>query len=122
MLGAVGATQIRTFELVVGTGTALLLIGYGAFLVAVSRGVWRGRRWSRGPAVATQLLHVPIAWSLNGGGAAWVTWPLILVSVLTLVCLVLPASTAVFLEDAPLENPPLENPPPETRTTELPPG
>jgi uncharacterized membrane protein (DUF2068 family) len=98
--GVAEATQIRTSRLVVGAGTALLMLGYGAFLAAIGRGVWLGRRWSRGPAVATQLLHLPIGWSFNGGSTTWLSWVLIAVSLVALVCLVVPASTAIFLADA----------------------
>ncbi|CAA9410167.1 MAG: hypothetical protein AVDCRST_MAG75-2693 [uncultured Propionibacteriaceae bacterium] len=93
------ASQIRTSRLVVGAGTALLMCGYGAFLAAVSRGVWLGRRWSRAPAVATQLLHLPIAWSFNGGNTTFIAWILLVLSALALVCLLLPSSTAIFLRD-----------------------
>ncbi|HET9871005.1 MAG TPA: hypothetical protein VFP89_00230 [Propionibacteriaceae bacterium] len=95
--GVLEATQIRPSRLVVGAGTALLMVGYGAFLAAVGRGVGYGRRWSRGPAVATQLLHLPIAWSFNGGNTIWVAWTLMAASVVVLGCLVAPASTATFL-------------------------
>ncbi|MEV4438925.1 hypothetical protein AB0K09_07870 [Streptomyces sp. NPDC049577] len=35
-----------------------------------ARGLWQLRRWSRGPAMITQLMALPVAWTLfNGGGA-----------------------------------------------------
>jgi len=97
--GLVEASQVRVSRLVVGVGTALLMVGYGAFLAAVGRGVWLGRRWSRGPAVATQLIQIPIAWSFNGGDTAWVAWLLLGLSLLALVGLLTPASTAVFVDE-----------------------
>ncbi|MFI0775059.1 hypothetical protein [Streptomyces sp. NPDC021212] len=35
-----------------------------------ARGLWLRRRWSRGPAMITQLMALPVAWTLvqNGGG------------------------------------------------------
>jgi hypothetical protein len=98
-LGVAEATQIRSSRFVVGAGTALFLIGYAILLAAVGRGVILGRRWSRGPAVATQLLHLPVAWSFNGGSTVWVAWTLGLGSLLALGCLVMPASTAVFIDE-----------------------
>ncbi|MDX3225653.1 hypothetical protein [Streptomyces sp. ME19-01-6] len=38
--------------------------------LAAARGLWLRRRWSRGPAMITQLMALPVAWTLvqNGGG------------------------------------------------------
>ncbi|NUP37642.1 MAG: hypothetical protein HOY76_11665, partial [Streptomyces sp.] len=38
--------------------------------LAAARGLWQRRRWSRGPAMITQLMALPVAWTLvqNGGG------------------------------------------------------
>jgi hypothetical protein len=82
---------------VVGIGTAILLLGYAVLLFAVSRGVYRGRRWSRGPGVATSLIQLPVAWSYAGGQTWWVAAGLAAASVTVLVCLLLPSSTAVFV-------------------------
>ncbi|MFF7650039.1 hypothetical protein ACFZCY_09290 [Streptomyces sp. NPDC007983] len=48
-----------------------------------ARGLWLRRRWSRGPAMITQLMALPVAWTLvqNGGG-------LIAIGVLTAVAAV----------------------------------
>src|SRR3954451_17417884 len=40
---------------------------FGVGLVLVARGAFLGRRWSRGPAVARQLILSPLAWSFVGG-------------------------------------------------------
>lgn len=97
--GVVEATAIRPSRLVVGAGTTVLALAYGAFLAATGRGVLLGRRWSRGPAVATQLIHLPVGWSFVGAPTTWFAWSLIVASVLTLVCLLVPASTAIFIEE-----------------------
>ena len=91
---------------VVGIGTALLLLGYAVLLVAVARGVYLGRRWSRGPSVATSLLQVLVAWSFAGGETWWVALGLAGLSVAVLVCLLLPSSTAVFAPAATDKSPP----------------
>ncbi|MFC7623740.1 hypothetical protein [Microlunatus sp. GCM10028923] len=95
------ATQIRFDRVVVGAGTAVLLLGYAALLGAAARGVFLGRRWSRGPAVATQLLHLPVAWSFLGGPTDWVCYLLAGLSLTALVCLVVPPSTRHFLAEDP---------------------
>ncbi|WP_152360581.1 hypothetical protein [Microlunatus speluncae] len=101
-------SQIRFDRIVVGGGTVVLLIGYAILLGATARGVFLGRRWSRGPAVATQLLQLPVAWSFRGGTTDWIFYLLAGVSLVALVCLVVPASTRHFLEPDPSsqENPP----------------
>ncbi|MBH1933588.1 hypothetical protein I5Q34_04655 [Streptomyces sp. AV19] len=38
--------------------------------LSAARGLWLLRRWSRGPALITQLMALPVAWTLfNTGGA-----------------------------------------------------
>ena len=85
---------------VVGIGTGILLVGYGVLLIAVARGVFLGRRWSRGPAVAMSLIQLPVAWSFYGGETTSVAVALAGVSVAVLVCLLVRSSTAVFVPDA----------------------
>ena len=105
-LAAFEFAQTQSSRPVVGAGAGVLLLGYGALLLAAALGVLRGRRWARSPGVATQLLHLPLAWSLRGDG--WeVAATLGAASVGTLVCLLLPSATAVFVpvaERAPDEN------------------
>ena len=97
VFGIVEVTQTRASRLVVGSGVALLMLSLGAFLVAIARGVARGRRWSRGPGVATQLLQVLLAYSFAGGDTWWVGLALGPPAVLVLVCLLMPAATAIFI-------------------------
>lgn len=110
-------TQIQLDRVIVGGGTAVLLLGYAVLLGATARGVFLGRRWSRGPAVATQLLHLPVAWSFLGGVTDWIAYLLAGVSLVALVCLVLPASTQHFLAPDPPSTgePPAEEGPPATK-------
>lgn len=50
-------------------GGATLLVLAALPLIA-ARGLRLGRRWSRGPALITQLMALPVAWTVwNGGGA-----------------------------------------------------
>ena len=66
VFGGIALTQIRISRAEVGAGVAIWMLGYGVLLLAIARGVFRGRRWSRAPAIATQLILLPIAFSFRG--------------------------------------------------------
>ena len=89
--------QIRMSRAEVGVGVAILMAGFGLLLLLVARGVFMGRRWSRGPAVATQLILLPIAWSFRGGATTWVSVALAALAIAVLVGVLHPRSTAVFV-------------------------
>lgn len=91
--------QIRPERLVVGLGAGILLVGYGVALLALARGLLRVRRWTRAPVVATQLIHLPLAWNFREGGTAWFAVLLGLASVVVLVCMFLPSSTAALARE-----------------------
>lgn len=69
-LGFAAALAVRAVTtdappgLVVGQAALFVLVG-GA-LVAVARGLVVGRGWARTPAIVTQLLLLPVAYSLIG--------------------------------------------------------
>ncbi len=48
-------------SVVAGLFLAVLVLLFGAALVPVALGLWRGRRWSRAPAATWQLLQASIA-------------------------------------------------------------
>jgi hypothetical protein len=89
--------QVRMTRAAVGVGVAILMAGFGLLLLVVARGVFRGKRWSRGPAVAAQLILLPIAWSFRGGATTWVSVALAVVAIAVLVGVLHPRSTAVFI-------------------------
>ncbi|WP_375426473.1 hypothetical protein [uncultured Friedmanniella sp.] len=89
--------QIRGSRPVVGTGVALIMLGYAVVLAAVARGVLRWRRWSRGLAVVTQLILLLLGWSFREPPTTAVGVVFGLVSATALVCLLLPSSTRAFL-------------------------
>jgi uncharacterized membrane protein (DUF2068 family) len=96
VFGASAALSMQRNRIVVGAGTAVLMVGYGALLASAAWGLWCGRRWSRGPTIATQLIHLPVAWSFVGGQTTWLALLLVTMSVITLICLFMPSSTALF--------------------------
>jgi uncharacterized membrane protein (DUF2068 family) len=100
VFGVSAALSMQRNRIVVGAGTAALMMGYGALLASAAWGLWRGRRWSRGPTIATQLIHLPVAWSFVGGQTTWLALLLATMSVLTLICLLVPSSTALFAGSA----------------------
>ena len=89
--------QVRMSRAVVGVGVTILMACFGVFLLFVARGVFRGKRWSRGPAVATQLILLPLALSFAGGGTTWISVVLAVLAVTVLVGVLHPRSTAVFV-------------------------
>ncbi|MFJ1992692.1 hypothetical protein [Streptomyces asiaticus] len=68
-------------------GVTVLALALLPLLAA--RGLWLRRRWSRGPATITQLMALPVAWTLvqNGGGliAAGVATGVVALAVLALL-------------------------------------
>lgn len=89
--------QVRVSRAVVGVGVTILMAVFGVLLLFVARGVFRGKRWSRGPAVATQLILLPLALSFAGGGTTWVSFGLAVMAIAVLVGVLHPRSTAVFV-------------------------
>ena len=89
--------QARMSRAVVGVGVAILMATFGLLLLLVARGVFLGRRWSRGPAVVAQLILLPIAWSFRGGGTTWISVTLAVLAIAVLVGVLHPRSTAVFV-------------------------
>jgi uncharacterized membrane protein (DUF2068 family) len=100
LFGGIALTQIRISRAVVGAGVAIWMLGYGLLLAALARGVFRGRRWSRAPAVATQLILLPIAFSFRAAPTTWVAAAIAVVAVAILVGVLHPRSTEVFVPPA----------------------
>ncbi len=76
--------------------TGLLALATGAGLLLVARGLSQGRRWSRSPAVLTQIFCLPVGWSLLQGDRPGFGLPMIAVAVATLVLLFLPSTGAAL--------------------------
>jgi hypothetical protein len=89
--------QVRMTRAALGIGVTILMACFGLLLLLVARGVFLGKRWSRGPAVATQLILLPIAWSFRGGATTWAAIILAALAIAVLVGVLHPRSTAVFV-------------------------
>ena len=92
--------QVRITRAGLGVGVTIVMACFGLLLLLVARGVFLGKRWSRGPAVATQLILLPVAWSFRGGGTTWVSVALAALAIAVLVGVLHPRSTAVFVPPA----------------------
>lgn len=97
VLAVLEAMATQSHRAVVGIGGALTLVAYAIALSLIGRGLWRGRRWARGPAAALTLINLPVAWSFVGGSTTWVAVALAISSIVVLVCIVLPSSTNILV-------------------------
>ncbi|GHG57059.1 hypothetical protein [Streptomyces griseocarneus] len=74
----------------------LTVLALAALPLLAARGLWLLRRWSRGPAMITQIMALPVAWTLFTAGGAPMTAAavvLTLVAVVTLALVVNPTAT-----------------------------
>jgi hypothetical protein len=73
----------------------LTLVALGLIPLFASRGLLRLRSWSRGPALITQLMALPVAWTLLRAQGALIPAGIVLaaVAVTALVLLFNPATT-----------------------------
>ncbi|MFF5423096.1 MULTISPECIES: hypothetical protein [unclassified Streptomyces] len=74
---------------------AVTLVVLGLIPLAAARGLWRRRSWSRGPAVITHVLALPVAWQMLQANSAMIPAGIVLavLAVTGLVLLVNPATT-----------------------------
>jgi hypothetical protein len=73
----------------------LTVLALAAMPLAAAYGLWRARRWSRGPVLIIQLVALPVAWTMiQAGGGLIAAGSLLGAAALTeLVLLVHPAAT-----------------------------
>jgi hypothetical protein len=97
-LAALGFGGIALIQIPISqAGLAFWMLGYGVLLLALARGVFLGRRWSRAPSVATQLILLPLAFSFRGQPTTLVAGLIAVAAVAALVGLLHPRSTEVFV-------------------------
>ncbi|MEU7071438.1 hypothetical protein AB0B30_16770 [Streptomyces narbonensis] len=97
-----GGLYMLVMALTDGTGDltgavtgAVTLVALGLIPLAAARGLWLRRSWSRGPAVITQILALPVAWQMLQANSALIPAGIVLgvLAVSGLVLLVNPATT-----------------------------
>lgn len=77
-----------------GVTGGVTVVALGLIPLAAARGLWSMRSWSRGPAVITQILALPVAWQmLQTDGVIPFGIALAALAVTGLVLLVNPATT-----------------------------
>lgn len=84
----------RGLAIAASAGVFVLAIGVGLGFLAW--GLRNGRRWSRGPTVATQLIMLPIGYEFLSGSTMPAGVGMLVAAVLTLGLVLAPPSTAVF--------------------------
>lgn len=74
------------------------LLALAALPLVAARGLRLGRRWSRGPALITQLMALPVAWTLwsTGGAVRIAAVALALAAVAVAALLVNPTATVAL--------------------------
>ena len=92
ILAGIDTGSGRSYETASGVALTLIGIGTAAALALVARGVQRGRRWSRTPAMLTQLFAGIVAiYLLQAAKYEWGI-PLIVVSIVGFAALLAPGS------------------------------
>ncbi len=62
----------RTDGLLQALTGAVTVLALAVLPLATARGLWLLRRWSRGPAVFTQLIALPVGWQMASSSGLWV--------------------------------------------------
>ncbi|WBB63204.1 hypothetical protein O7599_12020 [Streptomyces sp. WMMC500] len=72
----------------------LTVLALAALPLAAAHGLWRQRRWSRGPSMITQILALPVSVAMASAGGVTLPLGLVLgvVAVVTLVCVLSPST------------------------------
>ncbi|MFF5974338.1 hypothetical protein ACFY7C_22725 [Streptomyces sp. NPDC012769] len=85
----------RPDDLTSGLMGGATLAALGLIPLAAARGLWLRRSWSRGPAVITQILALPVAWQLLQANSVMIPAGIALavLAVTGLVLLVSPSTT-----------------------------
>ncbi|WP_405678587.1 hypothetical protein OG239_28250 [Streptomyces sp. NBC_00868] len=72
----------------------ITLLALAALPLVAARGLRLGRRWSRGPALITQLMALPVAWTLYSTGGAMIAAAVVLAATAVAVVALLVNPTA----------------------------
>ncbi|MEU7635772.1 hypothetical protein AB0C11_06725 [Streptomyces sp. NPDC039016] len=74
--------------------------------LVAARGLWLRRRWSRGPSLITQIVALPVAWTLvKGGGVLIAAGAALAVAALVVLVLLVNPTATTALGIAPRETP-----------------
>lgn len=87
----------KSVDLASAIGVTLLAIFGGAGMLLVARGLMRGQRWSRSPAVLTQLFAIPVSVSLIQSDQYGIGVPLVALAIAALVLILSKPSNDVLV-------------------------
>lgn len=97
VLAGVAASEGKSYQSSSGIAITAIGAGTGLALVLVAVGLARVRRWSRTPALLTQIFTGIVGIYLVQGGRYWWGVPALVLSVAGLVLLLLPSSLRALL-------------------------
>ncbi len=100
-LGVLAVLEVVALEsgrLTLGITTALFFLILGAGLIFCAWGLFRVRSWARGPVVAVELIGILLSFSFWGGETTLVAVVIMLVSLVALIGVLHPASTAALAD------------------------
>ncbi|MFF4601550.1 hypothetical protein ACFY12_02155 [Streptomyces sp. NPDC001339] len=84
----------------------LTVLALAVLPLVAARGLWLRRRWSRGPSLITQIVALPVAWTLvKGGGALIAAGAGLAVAALTVLVLLVNPTATEALGIGPRETP-----------------
>lgn len=98
-LGVAELVSLNSTRLAMGASTALFFVAAGAGLGVCAWGLFRGRRFGRGPVLLTQLVALGLAWNMRVGQTRVFAVVLVVVAVVVLVAMLHPASVAALEAD-----------------------
>jgi hypothetical protein len=99
VLGVLELADLDASRVALAVTTSLFFLALGAGLLVCAVGLAGVRAWSRGPVVAVQLITLLLSFSFWGGETTPTAIVLALVSVVTLVGVLHPASTRALAAD-----------------------
>ena len=101
LLLALGVLELAALDrdrLTMGLTTGGFFVAAGLGLGLSAFGLWRGRRWGRGPALLAQLIALGLAWNLRGEPTTLIAVGLAVLAAVVVAGLLHPDSVDV-LED-----------------------
>jgi hypothetical protein len=107
-IAIIGAGGYVAWETIVGQprdlpsaiALAVIAIITGVLIVLVGRGLLQARRWSRAPAVITQMFVLIVAVPMVQGDQGAIGLPLVVGAVVGMVVLLMPETAQALAEDA----------------------
>ena len=101
LLLALGVLELAALDgdrLTMGITTSGFFLAAALGLALCAWGLWRGRRWGRGPVLLAQLIALGLAWNLRGEPTTLVAVALAAVALVVVAGLLHPTSIDVLEE------------------------